>query len=120
MRLRYCGKTCAASTFSPGWSIAHAAIAADHLPARLVGVALHVEEALDLAHHLLVGLFVLAGDAVADALLLHPDAHVLHVALEELGVLLLVDEAARRVELVLPRRRAGATQSDSRNSFTSW
>src|SRR5262249_44705103 len=42
---------------------------ADHLLPMLLRVPLHVEEALHLAHHLLVRLFVLARDAVPDALL---------------------------------------------------
>ena len=74
------------------------------------GVGLHVEKPLELRHHLLVGVLVLPRDAVEETLLFHPDAHVLHVPIEELDVLLLLDEAARDVELVLRGREQARLQ----------
>ena len=102
------GRPCAASTFCPGWSIAHAAMPLMSCRRHSIGLALHVEQALDLGHHLLVRLLVALRDPVVEPLLLHPHAHVLDVAVEELGVLLLLHQAARDVELVLRGLRAAA------------
>ena len=76
---------------------------ADELPSPLVRLDLHVEQALDLRHHLVVRLLVPLHDTVVEPLLLHPHVHVLHVPVEELHVLLFLHEAARHVELVLGR-----------------
>lgn len=76
---------------------------ADQLLAPLLRLRAHVEEALELDHHLLVRLFRLTRHPVVEALLLHPGAHVLDVPVEELGVLLLLDDSARDVKLVFPR-----------------
>ncbi len=77
---------------------------ADERLAPLGGVGLDVEQPLELRHHLLVGLLVLARDPVVEALFLHPGADVLHVLVKELDVLLLLNETARDVDLVFPRR----------------
>ena len=60
MRRRCCGKTPAGSTFWPGWSSAHAAMALMSCRRQSLRLDLHVEEPLDLDHHLLVGLLVVA------------------------------------------------------------
>ena len=58
--------------------------------APVLSVALHVEESLDFGHHLFVGLFVLLRHTIEEPFFLDPNAHVLHVAIEELRVLLLL------------------------------
>jgi len=56
----------------------------------------HVEQPLDLGHHLVVRLLVALHHAVVRGAPSHPDVHVLHVPIEELDVLLFLHETASR------------------------
>src|SRR5262249_17462675 len=76
---------------------------ADEAAAMVVVLAANAEQPLDLAHQTLVRRLELARVRVADLLALHPHADVRDVPIEQVAVLGLVDQAARRPQLLLDR-----------------